>query len=1354
MLCISAPLFSQLNPPTGAQYLDLYRGPRLLGAYPNVACYNGPMSLAGNPALGAWLSLPEIEVSYTGLVGAGSDERARGYRGHLVNSAALLPTRRGAVGVGLNAFRSTLLTASLGTGIELGASFSKAVLPGLFLGAEIRSSVATQNDASPYAARPTDWGLTAGIGFVHVPAGNAPDGFTWGARLSGIGKGLGAGSAFDYSDADGATIRVTSYPPTFTLDVGFTTSLISVPSFSWDFSADASFPSFQNVEVGVATNFRIADFMSVTVGTAYNLRELLPKLPPNRRSFVPGFSLSVDVDAMLSGVRDPLGLVAAGYAHNTISPTVAFAPTADAVYAFSLGAVVRSGVPDDRPPTIRLDYPGFVYLSPRAEGFAVRYPLSISDARYVTSYAFWIVNGDGEEIWRVEDRLPRFGDPAGSYVDRVRVGLAHVYRSIDVPEEVFWNGRLADGSVAPDGRYELFVESGDDRGNIAEAGPFGFALDGTPPTASITLPEFPARILSPNNDGNKDTITIRLSGSVEDLWLGEILQDDESVREYRWIESAPDDVVWDGTDSEGNVLPDGTYRYRLQATDRAGNRTALLSEPFVLSTTSTPIAIGIDRAVFSPNGDGVFDELTFSIDVPVQTGIVRWTAAVLDQAAREVRAIVGSGKIPDSIRFDGRDETGAYVKEGAYYGALSVLLANGNHPAEVSPIFEVDVTPPLAVVTSDLQLFSPNGDGNKDLITFFQDTTEEELWTAEITNASGALIYSTSWRGTADRKFIWDGHAQNGLLARNGTHFYRLTSVDRAGNSGTSNVVEFEVNYEETPVIITRALDAFSPNADGVFDAQSFSVRLEIPDGIESYTLSIVNENGEKVRTIAARRSPRETIVWQGVGDDGGRVPDGTYYATITILYANGNRPSARTRPFVIDTEVPTISVATDTTLFSPNNDGNRDTVTLTSRSSAEELWEGWIKSADGREVRTIYWQGRTSSYVWNGTDEAGNLVPDGIYYFEIATTDAAGNSARARTRNVRLDTRLTAIYLSTDRTRFSPNGDGVDDSLTLTMSTAIHDGVESWLVEIFSKEGEPTRSFSGKRIPERIIWDGRDSHGVVREGEFYARYSVRYRKGDTPAVDSDLFYIDVSAPELTIITAPTPFSPDGDGVDDYLVFTIGAVDASELSDWEIDIRDPKGHRFRRFAGTGSPPRSLRWDGISGDGERVLSAEEYRFTMTVADVLGNRTRARGVIPVDILVVREDGRFRIRVSSIIFEPSSPMLESENPQTAGKNEWVLGRIAEILTRYGGYRIRIEAHVGSVFWDDPERAAVEQERDLVPLSKARADTVKAALVARGIAESRITTEGLGGAKPVVPHGDDENRWKNRRIEFILFR
>jgi outer membrane protein OmpA-like peptidoglycan-associated protein len=113
-----------------------------------------------------------------------------------------------------------------------------------------------------------------------------------------------------------------------------------------------------------------------------------------------------------------------------------------------------------------------------------------------------------------------------------------------------------------------------------------------------------------------------------------------------------------------------------------------------------------------------------------------------------------------------------------------------------------------------------------------------------------------------------------------------------------------------------------------------------------------------------------------------------------------------------------------------------------------------------------------------------------------------------------------------------------------------------------------------------------------------------------------------------------------------------------------------------------------------------------------------------------------------------------LATDDVNTFEKNIRILDRIAEILQKYRSYDIRIEGHAVRVHWEDEERGKQEEREELGPLSKARAETVKTALVERGVDAERLVTVGLGGTEPIVPHSDLEERWKNRRVEFILIR
>jgi OmpA-OmpF porin, OOP family len=83
-----------------------------------------------------------------------------------------------------------------------------------------------------------------------------------------------------------------------------------------------------------------------------------------------------------------------------------------------------------------------------------------------------------------------------------------------------------------------------------------------------------------------------------------------------------------------------------------------------------------------------------------------------------------------------------------------------------------------------------------------------------------------------------------------------------------------------------------------------------------------------------------------------------------------------------------------------------------------------------------------------------------------------------------------------------------------------------------------------------------------------------------------------------------------------------------------------------------------------------------------------------------------------------------------------------LSTLVKAFPGVQVRIEGHT-----DNVSDAAANKR-----LSLERANTVKNLLVKVGVPADRITTEGGGGERPVAPNDTEENRAKNRRIEFAL--
>lgn len=242
----------------------------------------------------------------------------------------------------------------------------------------------------------------------------------------------------------------------------------------------------------------------------------------------------------------------------------------------------------------------------------------------------------------------------------------------------------------------------------------------------------------------------------------------------------------------------------------------------------------------------------------------------------------------------------------------------------------------------------------------------------------------------------------------------------------------------------------------------------------------------------------------------------------------------------------------------------------------------------------------------------------------------------------------------------------------------------------------------------------------------------------------------------VSIAVSPAFYSPDDDGYADAVRIRLDAEQPRAVERWQADIRTADGTVLHSFTGSDDLPELLEWSGRTApDGSEFDPGDVLEISMEISDSAGRDYRADAQIIVDILLVKEGSRYKIRVPDILFSAySADVSGSGSKELLEANRAVLTRIAELFTRFPDYSLVVEGHANAEHWQDQAKAAREQEKDLIPLSKKRAETVKAALVRLGIAEARITTAGYGASFPIADFADEKNKGKNRRVEFILER
>ncbi len=227
-------------------------------------------------------------------------------------------------------------------------------------------------------------------------------------------------------------------------------------------------------------------------------------------------------------------------------------------------------------------------------------------------------------------------------------------------------------------------------------------------------------------------------------------------------------------------------------------------------------------------------------------------------------------------------------------------------------------------------------------------------------------------------------------------------------------------------------------------------------------------------------------------------------------------------------------------------------------------------------------------------------------------------------------------------------------------------------------------------------------------------------------------------------------FSPDGDGSDDTLDILCETASPRSIRSWAVEIRDQQGNSRATYSGTKRIPARIRWD---GNGQEHEPGERYTVFFSTIDHAGRTSGVQDTVMVDILLIEDGDRFKIRVPAIRFPPWSARLDGKGTELfAEHNRTVVRRIAQLFNRFPEYHLIIEGHANSEQWNDPAAYAKEQKDILIPLSLQRAESVRNALAREGIAASRMSVRGEGSGRPVVPFENREQAVQNRRVDFIL--
>jgi flagellar hook assembly protein FlgD len=307
---------------------------------------------------------------------------------------------------------------------------------------------------------------------------------------------------------------------------------------------------------------------------------------------------------------------------------------------------------------------------------------------------------------------------------------------------------------------------------------------------------------------------------------------------------------------------------------------------------------------------------------------------------------------------------------------------------------------------------------------------------------------------------------------------------------------------------------AISPNGDGVRDRATIGFTIS---QTATWRLDIRSGDGTLVRHMTGEGKAVETT-WSGRDDDGKLQPDGVYTVQADATSVDGEARSA-TDDIRLDTVAPDIKSATiEPDPFSPNGDGQDDVAVLAFEPGEAGSARVSVVSVGGTVLRRVTgWKGATTAVQkvgWDGRISSGaglTDAPEGDALLRLELRDVAGNTATAR-RKVAVDRTLKLISIS--RKTFSPNGDGVRDSVTLSFRLTRAADVNVAVVH----SGSTVRTMRLGRLAtgsRAVEWDGKLGGGGAATSGAYSLKVVADGALGATSVEQPLT-VDLAAPKVT----------------------------------------------------------------------------------------------------------------------------------------------------------------------------------------------------------------------------------------------
>lgn len=226
----------------------------------------------------------------------------------------------------------------------------------------------------------------------------------------------------------------------------------------------------------------------------------------------------------------------------------------------------------------------------------------------------------------------------------------------------------------------------------------------------------------------------------------------------------------------------------------------------------------------------------------------------------------------------------------------------------VTELATINESTTVRVNSSAPSVFTPNGDGISDSISFRQRVDENANLDIEIRNEAGTTVRSfTVWSDKGTRTVTWNGRNDKGSIVADGRYDILVRGRDKAGN------VREEPATVRVRVLTSLKSPQVTPNFFHAGDDDALA-----PSGVQKVTVMqpatiswrIVDQGWNTVRTQLTDKPVSAgplSWTWNARDNDGDVVKQGTYFSVVTATTDAGtfsHRTAMRVGAFKLTSKV------------------------------------------------------------------------------------------------------------------------------------------------------------------------------------------------------------------------------------------------------------------------------------------------------------------------------------------------------------------------------------------------------------------------------------------------------------------